>query len=72
MKHIEERVCMSTSLEWSGENAPGTLYKNHGFSMISILRVRVDCGANTKETIKQQSRNRTCIYEGLEVDFSAS
>ena len=43
-----------------------------GFSMISILRVRVECGANTKETSKQQSRKRTCIYEGMELDFSAS
>ena len=46
--------------------------KNHGFPMISILRVFVESSANTKEAIKQRSKNRTCIYERLEVDFSAS
>ena len=46
--------------------------KDFGFSMISILRVRGGWGANTREAIKQQSRNRTCIYESLEVNFSAS
>ena len=47
-------------------------HKNHGFSMKSILRMRVECGANATDAIKQQSRKRTCIYEWLEVDFSPS
>ena len=45
--------------------------KNHCFSMISILRVFVESTTNTKEAVKQRSRNRTCIHKGLEVDFSA-
>ena len=46
--------------------------KHNGCLMISILRVFVEFSANTKEAIKQRSRNRTCVCERLEVDFSAS
>ena len=46
--------------------------KNQCFSLISILRVFVESSANTKEAIKQRSRNITCMCKRFEVAFSAS
>ena len=46
--------------------------KNLCFSMIFIRRVCVESVAVDKAAIKRWSKHRTCIYEGFELNFSAS
>ena len=60
------------NVRWSELTQVQTYCRTKWFRMISILRVFVESSTNTKEAIKQRSRNRACIYEKNEVDFSAS